>query len=696
MTQPTESNAPRSRRLWLRRIASRPLFKVAMAVLSVLCAAPSDCGGGGGGSLFSNSYTVPNQANAAVSLTADLLSLNPAPPLPGKAYILAQAGNEALARGLTHVTIAVVDRVGNVLAVARIGPAQNVTVTSNSGTVGGLEGASVPAEYAAISKAITGAYLSSGGNAFSTRTANQIIQKHFPLGIQGMPGGPLFGVQFSQLPCGDFARPGSTAVATAGPHRAPLGLAADPGGMPLYMNGVLVGGIGVVSGTTYSLNPSLNDGDNNDEAVALAGAAGYEAPQQIQAQNISVNGVNLDYVGPSTVHTVSEAPVAGLALVAVPGFYIPANAADVHAGKSYGTDDSGVAPDSSLPVDPVNKQSYPGHDFYIFTTPGDPTTNFHPPQDGVAQAGNVQIKADEARRLVTSMLTIAEAARGGIRIPSNTHAQVTVSVVDLEGNILAMARTPDAPMFGADVSLQKARSSVYLSRGDASSLFNEVKGLTGASSPDGTFAYYTNAVSVNAPALFSSGTAFSEVAVGNLARPLLPDGQDNEGPGPLSLPGGRWSPFSTGLQTDLIANDIVIFLGNPGAAVFPKGCAGTANGGFAALPANSNGITQIANGLQIFSGGYPVYRGGTLVGGIGVSGDGIQQDALIAYQGLRGDPAVGAQGAPGLQHAPANIRADNPARVSLQPQVGNTSFTPLYVVCPPAPYLTSDEQTPCQ
>ena len=32
---------------------------------------------------------------------------------------------------------------------------------------------------AAIAKAVTGAYLSSEGNAFSTRTASQIVQEHF-------------------------------------------------------------------------------------------------------------------------------------------------------------------------------------------------------------------------------------------------------------------------------------------------------------------------------------------------------------------------------------------------------------------------------------------------------------------------------------------------------------------------------------
>src|SRR3546814_19199565 len=58
--------------------------------------------------------------------------------------------------------------------------------------------------FRSIAKAVTGAYLSSGGNAFSTRTASQIVQEHFPPAptTVGLESGPLFGVQFSQLQIG--------------------------------------------------------------------------------------------------------------------------------------------------------------------------------------------------------------------------------------------------------------------------------------------------------------------------------------------------------------------------------------------------------------------------------------------------------------------------------------------------------------
>ena len=120
--------------------------------------------------------------------------------------IVAQAAAEASFAGVS-ATIAVVDRVGNVLAVfAMAGAPGTTTITTGRGVTTGLEGLVVPSTLVAISKAGTAAYLSSQGNAFSTRTASQIIQENFNPGEVGRAGGPLFGLQFSQLPCGDLVR----------------------------------------------------------------------------------------------------------------------------------------------------------------------------------------------------------------------------------------------------------------------------------------------------------------------------------------------------------------------------------------------------------------------------------------------------------------------------------------------------------
>ena len=216
--------------------------------------------------------------------------------------VIAQAVNEARARGVA-AAIAVTDRVGNVLAAYNmIGanrsfnsagtpctvllggiPVGCIVITSDPAQVNGaagkpnintpsnlgLDGLSIPGPVAAIAKAITGAYLSSGGNAFTTRTANQIVQEHFNPQERFAPSGPLFGVQFSQLPCSDLNI--NTNTVTIGPKRSPLGLAADPGGLPLYKNGEMVGGVGVIADGLYSVDLRITDFDSDtDELIALA------------------------------------------------------------------------------------------------------------------------------------------------------------------------------------------------------------------------------------------------------------------------------------------------------------------------------------------------------------------------------------------------------------------------------------------
>jgi hypothetical protein len=56
---------------------------------------------------------------------------------------------------------------------------------------------------------------------------------------------------------------------------------------------------------------------------------------------------------------------------------------------------------------------------------------------------------------------------------------------------------------------------------------------------------------------------------------------------------------------------------------------------------------NLPNGITIFPGGFPLYRNGVLIGAIGVSGDGVDQDDLVS-----------ASGTVGYQPNPA-IRADN-------------------------------------
>jgi uncharacterized protein GlcG (DUF336 family) len=660
---------------------SHPLFKVGMAVLSVLCAAPSDCGGGGGPSASDVNARDGGGALGDAGLGggdraspgASALSENDVDA------IVRQAAHEATARG-KPATIAVVDRVGNVLAVAQMaGAPTSATVTSGRGVSTGLETVSVPTTLAAISKAITGAYLSSNGNSFTTRTANQIIQEHFNPLTTNTPGGPLFGVQFSQLPCSDFSTMAAAGVGAtnAGPHRSPLGFAADSGGLPIYDSraGTLVGGIGIMTKSTYSIDADIINFDvDDDEVVAIAGVNGHTGPAAIQAQNISVGGLTLRYTDATTADLAAPVSTFGAVItpLAVPGFFAgPAPGHTAIAGTTFASADgkSGIVPDGIL-----SATIYPGVNAYVFS---DGVGNvLYKPTVGLAPVGGLAITAAEAQRLVLSALDVAFSARAQIRKPTSSFAQVTIAVVDLEGNVLAMARTPDAPVFGSDVALQKARSAVFLSRTDAAATINAIAAR--ASTTTNTFANYIDrAKALVGATVFANGIAFSGRAIGNLSRPFYPDGIDANSAGPLSLDFATWSEFSTGLQLDLVKFDIATY-GLTGAATPASGCAfGTANN---ELPLTaSSAKTQLANGLQIFPGGVPLYRGNTLVGGIGVSGDGIDQDDMVAFLGTQNGPGT-------VTNAASGIRADQ-----LSP--GGTRLR--YVNCPFAPFLNSSEANPC-
>ncbi|MBV8537037.1 MAG: heme-binding protein [Alphaproteobacteria bacterium] len=637
----------------IRRFVDFRLLKIVVALTSVLCGGASNCGGGGSSNSGAGTSPSASTAPAAQNLTTSAVT-----------QIILQATHEATARG-APATIAVVDRVGNVLAVSQMSGAPTaVTVTGGRGVTGGLEGVSVPATTAAVAKAITGAYLSSGGNAFTTRTASQIIQENFNPGVNNQAGGPLFGVQFSQLPCSDFSNHFSSGIGP-GPFASPLGLSADSGGLPLYSSdGTLIGGIGVVTKTTYTLDRNIFDVDvDNDEVIALAGQTSFAPPSSITASNITVNGLTLRYTDATSANFATSVQAGGsLNLVTVTGFY--KSSAGVLAGTQYGTAASGIRPD--------NGATYSGVNAYIFVD--GTNTNRFPPKAGNTPPGSA-ITAAEAQSLVSSALSTAFQTRGQIRIPTNSFAQVTVAVVDLDGTILAMARTPDAAVFGADVAVQKARSSVFFSRTDAASTINSLTAATNSAAP--SFAdYITRSKSLVDSTVFSDGIAWSERAIGLIARPFYPDGINGNGPGSLSLTFASWSPFDDGLQLDLVRSDIANGAG--GAAAPSAGCGN--QGGTGGLPTvTPNHVTRLANGLQIFAGAVPIYRNSTLVGAIGVSGDGIDQDDLVAFLGVQNGPST-------LNNAPSGIRADTLS-------AGGVNLR--YVNCPASPFLNSSTQNAC-
>ncbi len=630
--------------------------------------------------------------------------------LPDLQKILAQGIAEAVARGV-NATLAVVDRVGHVLAVYRMGDKQNRSVTiaseiDKNGQIviaGGLEGLRFPVDaarvniddQAAIAKAITGAYLSSEGNAFSTRTAAQIVQNHFNVQEKQSASGPLFGVQISQLACSDVMGSSTAASFGVGPQRSPLGLSADPGGFPLYKNGTLVGGVGVMADGVYGVARSVLNGDTDiDESIAYAATYGFAAPIDRRADRITADGKTLRFSnsGFSSLRT-KPADAAGFSSVSASvGSLTPVTGyfdGTPRAGTVYGQTSSGIRAD--------REGMFSGADAFVLVDASDVPRFVPRSGTDAARIGTAALAQSEVVALLRSALMVANRTRAQIRRPPGAQARVTIALSDTEGAILGIVQTRDAPVFGVDVALQKARSAAFFSSERAGAFLTSLPEAKYLRTSDKDLQvsrsiaigdYLASARdSLGDQAAFSDGRiAYSARAIGNLSRPFFPDGIDGALQGVFSKPAGQWSVLSTGLQLDLSINAIfqhIFFVAGATMDDVTPGCTGVdLSVNPIKFSAGDKGL-RLGNGLQIFPGGVPIYRASVLVGAVGVSGDGVDQDDMIAFLGVHeASKTLGGS----IANAPVDKRADvaMPRGVRLR-----------YVQCPQSPFRDNNDQRPC-
>jgi uncharacterized protein (TIGR03437 family) len=483
--------------------------------------------------------------------------------------IVAQAVAKAQQVGL-NVTVGVVDKEGNVLGVFRMTGAPATTRIGSFNLVNrqqlkpvdpdGLQNVDVPASFATISKAGTAAFFSTQGSAITTRTASFIIQEHFPPLIPGQPGGPLFGVQFSQLPCSDIKAP-----------NLPLGLAGDPGGVPIYKNGVHVGGVGIEGDGLYSIDIDPSDFDQPlEEIIAVAATRGYEPAPILRIDTIQVDGMTLPFV--NVPQTGGPAPP----FASLPG-----------------------AVDPMFPIRPQQASRF--SPLTLGGIPGRVDARFFP----FKASAVTSLTVADVTSVITQAAQQAYRTRAAIRRPIGSPAEVNIAVVDTSGAVLGIFSTQDAPIFGFDVSAQKARTAAFFSLA-----------TTGAQLRAAGFGKFVDAAAADG-VLLDGRFAFSNRAQGFLSRPFFPDGIDGTVNGPFSKPINVWSPFNNGLQIALVKPALVNILS--GVPV-----------------ASCTAIPNLPNGIQVFAGSVPLYKNGALVGAVGVSGDGIDQDDIIADTGAEG------------------------------------------------------------
>jgi uncharacterized protein GlcG (DUF336 family) len=493
--------------------------------------------------------------------------------------IIAQAVSAAAQLG-HPVTVAVTDREANVLGVFKMTGAPITTQFRGGGpgpvqvpnpitgfVATGLDGTVVPSQLAAISKAATASIFSTGGNAFTTRTASFIIQEHFPPGVDFKSSGPLYGVQFSSLPCSDIKMPA-----------LPLGLSGDPGSVPIYKNGVAVGGVGIEGDGVYTVDRDPADFDQPfEEVIAVSAGRGFEPPSVIRGDNILVDGIRLAYLNVTNAPAPPTIPFGSL-----PG---------VVTSPILGAQLSEFTP------------------AVVGGIAGEVDTRFFPFIASPTVTAN-SLTASDVNTIIAHAAQQANITRAAIRQPLGSNARVSIAVVDTNGVVLGVFRQADAPVFGFDVSVQKARTAAFYSNANAGALLSAAG-----------FGSYVARAAADGLKLDGS-VAFTDRAGGFLHRPFFPDGINNTAAGPFSTQLNQWSVFNVGLQLDLIKTNLQTVL----------------SGG--AAPCTT--ISSLPNGIQIFPGSTPLYKNGVLVGAIGISGDGVDQDDLIAAGGSVGyAPPVG-------------------------------------------------------
>src|SRR6184192_3552979 len=371
----------------------------------------------------------------------------------------------------------------------RISPNGVIAVVDREGYVLGIwvvrGGAATPGEIAtSVSKAGTAAYLSSNQNAFTSRTAGFIIQQHFPPGVKNTAPGPLVGVGLSNLFVSDvnhfkkidmvYCPPPypPAVVPSPGTFGTPItftSLDGSPGGVPLYKNGLLLGGIGVTGDGTpqppspvmltpplFPLPPCivvppvaiarnenpfvLINGSDVDEDVALAGQKGYAPSSSITANNVFIGGLRLPYV--SSFTSVSST-------ITLLGNYDP----------MFPPQDSPGPPPGIVPA------TFGG-------VPGEIRQPIISDPLVAPINGQPRLTAAEVSGIINFAAQRVKITRAAIRLPIGTQMQVFITVVNnpdadnATPTVLGTFRTGEATMFSWDVAVQKARTTLYYSTHD--------------------------------------------------------------------------------------------------------------------------------------------------------------------------------------------------------------------------------------
>jgi uncharacterized protein GlcG (DUF336 family) len=212
------------------------------------------------------------------------------------------------------------------------------------------------------------------------------------------------------------------------------------------------------------------------------------------------------------------------------------------------------------------------------------------------------LTAEDVIKLVDQSLEQEKTTRAAIRLPVGIPARMQVGVTDTAGTVLGLFRTDDATMFSMDIVIQKGRTvTAFSNPNDPSGLATKLRAAIG--------------LPVDAPLAVTSRT------IEFLAQPFYPPGITGSTPGPLFCDDFKTpvpSPPAP-MMNEKPASHLLFCLQQQIYFTPP-----TPNCG------------PYGDGITLFPGSTPLYKDGVLVGGLGISGDGVDQDDYVTNSGAAG------------------------------------------------------------
>jgi uncharacterized protein GlcG (DUF336 family) len=223
-----------------------------------------------------------------------------------------------------------------------------------------------------------------------------------------------------------------------------------------------------------------------------------------------------------------------------------------------------------------------------------------------------QITQQDVESIIQNSIDQANEVRAGIRLLADgtpgARTRMVFAIADFDGEILGLYRMPDATYFSIAVAVAKARN----------------------------MAYYNSAAEVNPVDLCDTnqlGKAHTNRTFRFLADPRFPDGIDFADAGCFSILN---DPGIDPITAENIA-------GPSPSSDFQSVLGFTRFNPERNFHRQSDATTSLnENGVVFFPGAAPLYKSAALIGGLGVSGDGVDQDDVVAAAGALGfEPPVG-------------------------------------------------------